>query len=573
MVHRRIQNVPLGFLASHRRRQDTTNRPISPTPTGPTRMSPRLLRTNTYRPLISSLAGPTGFGPPGSPRKRNMPYPVPLENSLQLPTRQPAGFMSASECDALEWSHSVSPAQNPFTRLRNASNYAPGPSPIYQAGYDHAGFTSSFTSDGQLALDTAGSPTLLGSSTILGSHSSQTNASTTLTSNTPSGPITLVIDDDHNGVCRDGCTGCNCLPDDTSEDLPLANSILEGLPTRALPLPEGPIAHYDELPLRTFEITFNVYQRKVPATDSVAGRIKKGRGRHLKVAPKPAKPQWSNYKPLVPTYSVLPVGSFSWSDWRTKLFNACNERLQGISDALAAAKRGGTLAIQGFINGTDRKTTKQRVYLTDDVSFGQFVHAILAAPSTATVGIKIVHPHPKNNEDANRSLAKSTNGSGANPPSDPSDELDGSESEGSDALTPAEKKYKLLMARFEKAFKSGENVATAVNTKDTSKVLLLNTARIRTWANDWADGVPGVDEMNPPMARPNFNWVNASDYEDEKAELLGLRDRRPRGSQPQSAGSTSGGTVIHHNYYGQGMPSPGMPVPSAGFHPATPSFD
>jgi hypothetical protein len=227
------------------------------------------------------------------------------------------------------------------------------------------------------------------------------------------------------------------LPDDTLDELPLAETIFDAYVPKPLPFPEpsftnpGELPHQSiQLPQRIFEITFNVYQLKVTEPDSVAGRTKKARGRAPKVPPKPVKPQWSSYKPLVPTYSKLPVGSFSWTDWRTKLFDACNRRLKGISEALAAAERSGTLAIQGFVNGTDRKKTKQRIYLTNDITFGQFVDHILAAPPNAVVGIKIVHPNPKNNKDANRALASTLRASGANSPSGPSDDEDGSESEG-----------------------------------------------------------------------------------------------------------------------------------------------
>lgn len=41
------------------------------------------------------------------------------------------------------------------------------------------------------------------------------------------------------------------------------------------------------------------------------------------------------------------------------------------------------------------------------------------------------------------------------------------------------------MTRFEKDFKAGENVARAVNPADPGKVCILNTSRIRQWANDW----------------------------------------------------------------------------------------
>ncbi|KAH9808568.1 hypothetical protein DFH28DRAFT_1135433 [Melampsora americana] len=115
------------------------------------------------------------------------------------------------------------------------------------------------------------------------------------------------------------------------------------------------------------------------------------------------------------------------------------------------------------------------------------------------------------------------------------DETDGSI--GSVILSPGEKNLRTLMNRFKKDFKSGENVTSVTNPKDPLKILLLNTSRIRDWANDWADGIPGVDEVNPPMTVGN------------------------------SAGAANG-TVIHQNYYGAPFPSapppyPGLPATSA----------
>jgi hypothetical protein len=116
--------------------------------------------------------------------------------------------------------------------------------------------------------------------------------------------------------------------------------------------------------------------------------------------------------------------------------------------------------------------------------------------------------------------------------------------------------------------------------------MILNTARIRTWANDWvsdplatilihtnvslfyiwvthdflthfsqAEGVPGVDDVNPPTKRPEFCWFPVADYEKEKNRLLGLSGP----AQPTS----SSGTVVHHNYYGH-------PFNPAGFPPNQP---
>lgn len=523
MAHRRLQNIPV---------QDGSNRPISPT--GPIRSSPRLAQSRDYV-AWSHIPGNRGYRSPlASPTKRNVPYATPATRAPQHASQQPAMLTPICGPDTLEWSHSVS--------TQSLINHGIIPSPSIFAPRSPPQDTSPH-------VNVHINPAIMQNSTILAHGSTSSGSFPNKTYHekhaTASGKMIEIDDDDDEFPC----------------------DIFDS-PRVVVRQQQPPLVDPYKLPERNFEIQFNVYQLKVPESDTIAGRTKKARGRSVKIPPKPVKAQWTNFKPLVPLYQDLPVGSFSWPVWRAKLFDACNLRLAGISEALIAAEKTGFLAIQGFINGYSAERKKPinfKIFLTDDVTFGQFVTTILGSPADAKILIKITHPNPKTNEAANRSLASTLNqsGTGANDPSDASSEDNGSESDGSDALTAAEKNYKKLMARFESAFKSGENVATAINPKDPSQVVLLSTARIRTWANDWADGVPGVNEVNPPMARPGFKWVNASDYESEKANLLGTGDRRNQNSP--TSGSKSGATVIHHNYYGQGFPSPGM----AGLNPFT----
>ncbi|EGF98238.1 uncharacterized protein MELLADRAFT_113728 [Melampsora larici-populina 98AG31] len=190
MVHRRVQNHPL---------QDMSNRPISPN--GPTRTPSLLNRTEMNQPQ-SSMPGTTGFRPPGSPIKRYMPYPAPLSNAPQLPTQHSGTFSSMSSTDTLDWSHSVSPAQNPMAMIQRSSTWVPVPSLPYQSAYKNTNFMPNLSSDAQLVLKSLGSPT------ILQSHLSHSDTSKPMTSKSTSGPTTLVIDDDDDEGRGHGSTGC-----------------------------------------------------------------------------------------------------------------------------------------------------------------------------------------------------------------------------------------------------------------------------------------------------------------------------------------------------------------------------
>ncbi|KAH9813954.1 hypothetical protein DFH28DRAFT_929503 [Melampsora americana] len=148
------------------------------------------------------------------------------------------------------------------------------------------------------------------------------------------------------------------------------------------------------------------------------------------------------------------------------------------------------------------------------------------------------------------------------------------DSVGSNILSPGKCKLRILMGQFSKDFKGGENVTSVfkraenvtsvVNPQDPSLCMLLNTARIYTWANNWANEVPGVDEVSPPPKRPGFCWIPVANYKREKIILLGLGPANPpdpsSGHKSSSQGASSQGTVVHHNYYGQLFPAPGLAV-------------
>ncbi|KAH9808401.1 hypothetical protein DFH28DRAFT_1136201 [Melampsora americana] len=179
-----------------------------------------------------------------------------------------------------------------------------------------------------------------------------------------------------------------------------------------------------------------------------------------------------------------------------------------------------------FVNGSPLHKANNKITITNPHNFQEFVFAALSAPANTTMGCRILHKDPRKTELAIRLLMSvgKSGGDGGD-----SDESDGHETEGS-------------VGRFEKDFKAGENVTSVTNPKDPSQIL-LNTSRIHDWANDWADGVRGVDEVNPPMGHPGFRWINVCDYEKAKNKLLGLTP-----AVATTAAATPSGTVIHHNY-------------------------
>ncbi|EGG10772.1 uncharacterized protein MELLADRAFT_93477 [Melampsora larici-populina 98AG31] len=293
---------------------------------------------------------------------------------------------------------------------------------------------------------------------------------------------------------------------------------------------------------RTFQIQFNVWQKVPPPEIRVQAKKSKSKPNKPAAPLKPHVPRWVNYRPPRPAKKELRLSfysTFGWHLFKRRLLEACNLVKPGISRPLMEAVADGEAFCEGWIHGAPRFKVKDHFLVHDNASLMEFLEAANNHTPETNMGFKFIHANPRTNAQASQIL----DGGDRDPSPDPSD--DGSEmSTDSDALDPTERKYLILMTRFEAMFASGENIATAVNPANSAQVLLLNTSRIRTWAKDWADGVPGVDEVNPPMARPEFKYIRVLDYEREKAILLGYAIN----PAPSAVGSTP--SVVHHNYYG-----------------------
>ncbi|KAH9808555.1 hypothetical protein DFH28DRAFT_1087534 [Melampsora americana] len=311
---------------------------------------------------------------------------------------------------------------------------------------------------------------------------------------------------------------------------------------------------------RNFQVTFNFWQLQIPPSEATKSkRRKKTPGGERPSKMKATAPKYKNYNPKVPiNMSINKPANLSFAGFKDKLFRACDQKRPWVSDSLSKAWFAKAVDIQGFIHGS-RKHKPKKMVISDLDSLREFMAATQIVPASTPMGFKIHHENPKITANASR-FAQSLHrgqgpgGAGANNP--PSEETDGDpRSEdlvGSDILSPGERKLRILMERFSKDFKRGENVTTVLNPQDPSLCMLLNTSRIRTWANDWADEVPGVDDFNPLTTRPGFRWIPVSNYEKEKNLLLGLGLTNPTDSSP-SAGL---GTVISSIRL---LPPPSMP--------------
>ncbi|KAH9812048.1 hypothetical protein DFH28DRAFT_1177926, partial [Melampsora americana] len=301
----------------------------------------------------------------------------------------------------------------------------------------------------------------------------------------------------------------------------------------------------------SFAVNFNFWQLVVPEPN--APEHKKRKKTPGGVWPSKAKstvPKYSNYNPKVPTkLTVSNPASIGWVRFKPMLFQVCDKKLPSVSNSLSRAWLSKTIDIQGFINGSRQHKAKKMV-LEDQETLTKFMTAVLAAPSLTPMGFKIHHENPKITSNANRSLEIERQ---LNAPKVSSDDSDGEVTDdGSSAiLSPGERNHRTLMARFAKDFNQGENITSVFNPKNSSEVMLLNTARVRTWANLWADGKAGVDKVNPPVDNVNFRWIKAIDYEKERNKLLGLNSHPTETAPPPSAA-----TVVNHNYYGQPFSTP-----------------
>ncbi|KAH9806899.1 hypothetical protein DFH28DRAFT_918621 [Melampsora americana] len=304
---------------------------------------------------------------------------------------------------------------------------------------------------------------------------------------------------------------------------------------------------------RTFQVYFNLWQLQVPEPPP-AKKGKRTAGGSRPSTLKPAKPKYANYNPKLPTKLLIRPKNVDFVDFKNQVFASCNKQLDGVSEGLGRALVAGGLTLQGYINSHRKNKGKALIDITDGSEFRYFVTAALNAPASTVMGVWIVHENPMKTDNARRALQSVRKNL-----------RDGCDSGDSDVIQSAilslgERHLRTLMQRFKNDFKRGENITSIPNPADPGLVLLLNTSRIRTWANDWADGVRGVDEVNPPMMRPEFKWIPVCNYEAEKNALLGLAP--PKHAQPTNSNDLSppAPSVVHHNYYAHTFPSPGPPA-------------
>ncbi|KAH9814772.1 hypothetical protein DFH28DRAFT_1167695, partial [Melampsora americana] len=306
----------------------------------------------------------------------------------------------------------------------------------------------------------------------------------------------------------------------------------------------------------SFQVSFNYWQLVLPPEPEPSnGKKHKKTGPLRSSRTKTPIPKYENYNPKVVNTLVISNPNIPFVGFRVNLFQSCDKNRPWVSESLRNAwySDDHNIDIQGFIHASrGRKATKMAI--EDEDSFRVFMALARSVPSQTVMGFKIFHENPKLTANANRNLEIARQKAASKDPLCDSDKDPESEgSAGSAILTLGERYNRTLWAQFSKGFRAGENIGRFVNPKDPGEVMILNTARIRTWANDWAEGVPGVDEVNPPMKRSEFRWFPVADYEKEKNLLLNLSG----GPQPAS----SSGTIVHHNYYGQPFPAAGLPNP------------
>ncbi|KAH9809481.1 hypothetical protein DFH28DRAFT_933796 [Melampsora americana] len=294
----------------------------------------------------------------------------------------------------------------------------------------------------------------------------------------------------------------------------------------------GPLPTHLAETHRRFQIKFHVW-RKIVITNSKGKskqKIKKrGQGN------KSAKPtyQWKKYRPTCDVKKILRLSSFAWPIFRRKLLECCDTAKKGISKDLLAADRRGSLIIMGWINGSENHKKNDEAVLNDSITYKLFMDVARRSPANAKMGFKIIHPNPKEHggtsseeEEDDRSVL------------DKEDETQ----EESEEEDPVDAKLQILMAKFSKSFKAGENVAVFPNPKKSGDIMVLTTRRLRQWAGDWADGKRGVDEVNPPLNR-GWRFVPVADYEKERLRMIQMDDGTGDGSVSHS-NTTLGGTNV-----------------------------
>ncbi|KAH9808477.1 hypothetical protein DFH28DRAFT_1135992 [Melampsora americana] len=187
---------------------------------------------------------------------------------------------------------------------------------------------------------------------------------------------------------------------------------------------------------------------------------------------------------------------------------------------------------QKLLDSENHKKNNEAV-LNDSITYKLFMDVARQSPVNAKMGFKIIHPNPKEHsgtsseeEDDDRSVL------------DKEDETQ-NESEDKD---PINAKLQILMAKFSKSFKAGENVAVFPNPKKAGKIMVLTTRRLRQWASNWADGKRGVNKVNPPSTQ-GCRFVPVADYKKEQLRMIQMDDGTDNVSVTHP-NTTPGGTNV-----------------------------
>ncbi|KAH9821053.1 hypothetical protein DFH28DRAFT_883626 [Melampsora americana] len=246
---------------------------------------------------------------------------------------------------------------------------------------------------------------------------------------------------------------------------------------------------------QTFQVYFNLWQLQVPKAHP-AKKGKQTAGGSRPSALKAARPKYVNYNAKLPTKLLIRPRHVAFVDFKKQVFASCNKQLDWISEGLGRALVAGGLTLQGYKNIHPKNKGKELIDIADGIKFTHFVTAALNAPASTVMGVCIVHENPMKTDNTRCALQSVHK--------DQPNGCDSGESDG-EGLVSSEGVSALFTCGC-------ENITSIPNPADPGLVLLLNTSRIRTWANDWANGVRGVDEVNPPMMRPKFKWIAICNY-------------------------------------------------------------
>lgn len=159
---------------------------------------------------------------------------------------------------------------------------------------------------------------------------------------------------------------------------------------------------------RTVSITFDIWKLKYPPGRpvEVKGRnnnAKNGKKKNSNVrVPKNLQPKWVNFAPRYPIKRVMNMTCDDWLEFRRLVFEAIDDVHEGILPMLKAAYRDRTLAIEGWINGSDDHKKTDRAVIDNDNTFKEFTEVALAMPLNVKMGVKLLQPsNPKDDEDSN----------------------------------------------------------------------------------------------------------------------------------------------------------------------------